>query len=92
MKACNYLQKTSDLPMSTEIIKQTHKIIMDGEKDVLAGEYRKWPAFAGYHTFAPAGHIERYMEDALLDFIKLNKMAKLWLLQIYLEKLWISIL
>ena len=78
--------------MSTEIIKQTYKIIMDGEKDVLAGEYRKWPAFAGYHTFAPAGHIERYMEDALLDFIKLNKMAKLWLLQIYLEKLWISIL
>ena len=78
--------------MSTEIIKQTYKIIMDGEKDVLAGEYRKWPAFAGYHTFAPAGHIERYMEDALLDFIKLNKMAKLWLLQVYLEKLWISIL
>ena len=78
--------------MSTEIIKQTYKIIMDGEKDVLAGEYRKWPAFAGYHTFAPAGHIERYMEDALLDFIKLNKMAKLWLLQIYLERLWISIL
>ena len=41
MKAFNYLQKTSDLRMSTEIIKQTHKIIMDGEKDVLAGEYRK---------------------------------------------------
>ena len=58
-----------------------------GAKDVLVEEYGKSPVFAGYHTFAPAGHIERYMEDALLDFIKLNKMAKLWLLQIYLEKL-----
>ena len=41
MKAWNYLQKSSDLPLSTEIIKQTHKIVMDGEKDVLVGEYRK---------------------------------------------------
>ena len=54
MRAWNYLQKTSDLPLNTEIIKQTHKIMMDG-----AGEYRKSPAFAGYHIFAPAGHIER---------------------------------
>ena len=33
MKAWNYLQKTSDLPLNTEAIRQTH-IIMD---DVLAG-------------------------------------------------------
>ena len=39
-KAWNYLQKTSDLPLDTEIIKQTHKIKMDGN-DVLVGEYRK---------------------------------------------------
>ena len=39
-KAWNYLQKTSDLPLDTEIIKQTHKIKMDGN-DVLLGEYRK---------------------------------------------------
>ena len=32
------------------------------------GEYRKLPAFAGYHIFAPAGHIERYMEDAIFRF------------------------
>ena len=38
MKAWNYLQKTSDLPLNTEIIKQTHKIRME---DILAGEYRK---------------------------------------------------
>ena len=37
MRAWNYLQKTSDLPLSIETIKQTHKIMMDG-KDVLAGE------------------------------------------------------
>ena len=28
------------------------------------GEYGKSPAFAGYHTFARVGYIERYMEDA----------------------------
>ena len=65
MKAWNYQQKTLDLPRSTEIIKQTHKITIDGEKDVLAKEYRKSPAFAGYHIFAPAGYIERYMKDAI---------------------------
>ena len=64
MKAWNYLQKTSDLPLNTEIIRQTHKIMMDGE-DILVGEYRKSPVFAGYHIFAPASLIERYMEDAI---------------------------
>ena len=87
MKAWNYLQKTLDLPLNTEFIRKAHGLMMEDEKDVLVGKYRKSLIFAGYHTFAPAGHIERYMEDALLDFIKLNKMAKLWLLQIYLEKL-----
>ena len=52
MKAWNYLQKTSDLPLNTKIIKQTQTIMMDG-----AGEYRKLPVFAGYHIFAPAGQI-----------------------------------
>ena len=38
------------------------------ENDILAGEYRKLPAFAGYHNFAPASHIERYMEDTIFRF------------------------
>ena len=59
MRAWNYLHKRSGLSLSTEIIKQTHKIMMDGEKDVLAGEYRKSLVFVGYHIFAPAGHIQR---------------------------------
>ena len=68
MKAWNYLQKTLDLPLNTEIIRQAHGLMMEDEKDVLAGEYRKSPAFAGYHIFAPASHIERYMEDAIFKF------------------------
>ena len=32
------------------------------------GKYRKSPVFAGYHIFAPASHIERYMEDAIFRF------------------------
>ena len=59
MKAWNYLQKTLDLPLNTEIIRQAHGLMMENEKDVLAREYRKSPAFVGYHIFAPAGHIER---------------------------------
>ena len=68
MKAWNYLQKTSDLPLNTKIIKQTLKIMMDG-----AGEYKKLPVFAGYHIFAPAGHFERYMEDAIFKFHEIKK-------------------
>ena len=47
--------------------------MMDGEKDVLAGEYRKSPAFAGYHIFAPTAYIEGYMEDAILRFHETKK-------------------
>ena len=68
MKAWNYIQKTLDLPLNTKIIRQKHRIMMEDKKDVLAGEYRKSPAFAGYHTVAPGGHFERYMEDAIFKF------------------------
>ena len=66
MRAWNYLQKTSGSLLNTEIIKQTHKIMMEYQdgKDVLAGKYIMLSVFAGYHIFAPAGHIERHMEDA----------------------------
>ena len=46
---------------------------MEDEKDVLTGKYTKSPAFAGYHIFAPAGHIERYMEDAIFKFHETKK-------------------
>ena len=64
--------KASDLPLNTETIKQTHKVMMDG-KDILVGECRKSPAFAGYHIFAPANLIERYMEDAIFRFLESKK-------------------
>ena len=43
-------------------------LVMEDKKDVLTGEYRKSSAFAGYHIFAPAGPIERYMEGAIFRF------------------------
>ena len=73
MKAWDCLQKTSDLPLSTEIVKQAHELMMEDEKDVLAGEYRESPVFAGYHIFAPAAHIERYMEDSIFRFHETKK-------------------
>ena len=59
MKAWDYLQKTLDLLLSTEDIKQTHKIMLEDEKDVLVREYRNLQTFAGHHIFAPAGYIEK---------------------------------
>ena len=37
MRAWNYLQKTLDLPLNTEIINQAHRIMMEDKKDVLVG-------------------------------------------------------
>ena len=34
--------------------------MMEDEKDVLVGEYRKLPVFSGYHIFAPATLIKKY--------------------------------
>ena len=55
-------KKTSGLPLSTEIIRQVHGLMMEDEKDVLEGEY-----------IALAGHIERYMEDAISRFHETKK-------------------
>ena len=33
MRAWNYIQKTSGFPLNTEIIKQTHKIMMEQHRD-----------------------------------------------------------
>ena len=74
LQANNKLCEGMELPtkntrssLNTEIIRQTHKIMMD-EEDILMGKYRKSPVFAGYHIFALASLIERYMEDAIFRF------------------------
>ena len=73
MRAWNYQQNSLDLPLNTKIVSQAQWLTMEDEKDVLASEYRKSPAFAGRHIFAPAGHIERHMEDAILRFHETKK-------------------
>ena len=40
IKVWNYLKKTLDFPLNTEIIRQAHGLMMEDKKDVLAGEYR----------------------------------------------------
>ena len=47
--------------------------MMEDEKDVLAGEYRKSPVFAGYHIFVSAGHIERCMVGAIFKFYETKR-------------------
>ena len=73
MRARNYLQNTLGLPLNTKIIRQARGLMMEDEKDVLAREYRKSPAFASYHIFVSAGHIERYKEDAIFKFYETKK-------------------
>ena len=48
-------------------------VMMEDEKDVLAGKYRKSPAFAGYHISVSDGHIEIYIEDAISKFYEIKK-------------------
>ena len=52
--------------------------MMEDEKDVFAGKYRRLPVFAGYQIFAPAVYIERSMESAIFRFMKLKRMIQLW--------------
>ena len=47
--------------------------MIEDDKDVLAGEFRKSPVFAGYHDFVPSGYIEKYMEDAVFRFHETKK-------------------
>ena len=47
--------------------------MMEDEKGLLAGGYRKSPAFAGYHIFASAGLIERYIEGTIFRFHETKK-------------------
>ena len=36
-------------------------------------EYKRSPAFAGYHIFVPTSHIERYIDDAVFRFYETKK-------------------
>ena len=73
MKAWDYVQETSDLPLNTDIIMQAHGLMIEDKKDALVGEYRKSPVFARYHSFAPDGHIESYVEYTIFRFHETRK-------------------
>ena len=54
MKVWNFLEKTLDLPLNTEIIRQAHGLVMEDEKDVLAGKgdikrHQYWQAIIFLH-------------------------------------------
>ena len=65
MKPWDYLQKASALLLNTDIMKKTHKIVMECEKNVLTREYRKSPVFLKYRIFPPVDTIERLVDEAL---------------------------
>ena len=63
-KAWNYLQKTSDLPLNTNIIRQT----ISWWGNIESHLHLQVTIF-----FAPTGHIERYMEDSIFRFHETKK-------------------
>ena len=72
MRAWDYLQKTSGLLLNADFIKKVHKIMMENEKGVLAGEFRKSPVFLRYRIFPPADTIERLVDDTLYRYYHPN--------------------
>ena len=86
MRAWNYLQKTSDLPLNIEIIKQTHKIMVDGVE-----EYKKYLYLQAIIFLHQPFILKDIWKTQFLNFMKLKKMIHLWPLQICLEILPMSI-
>ena len=91
IKAWDYLQKTLDLPLNTEIIRQAHGLMMEDEEDVLVGEYRSHLHSQAIIFLNQPAILKDTWKTQFLDFIKLKEMIQLWLLQIYLETLSITI-
>ena len=89
LRAWNYLQKTSGLPLNTEIIRQAHGLMMEDEKDVLAGESHLCSqAIIFLHQLVI---LKDTWKTQFLGFLKLKKMIQLWPLQIRFETLSIYI-
>ena len=67
MRAWNYLQKTSDLPLNIEIIKQTHKIMVDGVE-----EYKKYLYLQAIIFLHQPVILEDIWKTQFLNFMKLK--------------------
>ena len=72
MRVRNYLQETLDLPLSTEIIKQAHGLMIEDEKDVLVGEYRKY--FQDIMFLHQRVILKDTSKTQFLGFMRLKKM------------------
>ena len=74
MEAYNYLQKTVDLPQNTEVIRQAHGLMMDGEKDILARNIESHLHFQAVIFLHWPVILKDTWKTQFLDFIKLKKM------------------
>ena len=90
MKAWDYLKKPLGLPLNTEIVKQAHGLMMEDEKDVLMGEYKKHLHLQAIIFFHQRIILKDTWKTQFLGFMEIKKMIQLWILQICLETLSIS--
>ena len=90
MKAWRYLQKT-DLPLSTDIIKQTHKIIWRIKEMPQRGNAESHLHLQAIIFLHQPVILNDTWKTQFLTFMGLKKMIQLWPLQIFLETLSIYI-
>ena len=74
MKAWNYLQKTLDLPLNTEIIRQAHRLMMEIEKDVLMGNIQSYLYLQAIILLHQLVILKDTWNAQFLYFMKLKKM------------------
>ena len=77
MKAWNYLQKTLDLPLNTEIIRQAHRLMMEIEKDVLMGNIQSYLYLQAIILLHQLVILKDTWKAQFLNFMKLKKMIQL---------------
>ena len=77
MKAWDYLKKPLGLPLNTEIVKQAHGLMMEDEKDVLMGEYKKHLYLQAIIFFHQRIILKDTWKTQFLGLMELKKMIQL---------------
>ena len=91
MNAWNYRQKTLDLPLNTEVIRQAHGLMMEDEKMFWWGNIQSHLHLQAITFLYQLVILKDIWKTQFLNFMNPSRTIQLWLLQIYLESLSIYI-
>jgi len=82
--ALKHLLEQKDLPLTEEIIKETHQILMDGlldddGLDIVPGTYRTENISAKEYVFLDPKHVSSFMQSFVSDFNTFSDQADMYL-------------